>query len=208
MGNRWSMGARRRTGYDSDVADRQRRRRPSERSATAAGGSSLEHVGLDHVHGAHVFVDEQQYFFLDEHRPVILVFDVPEARRRLLLRPPPMWPGPRGRSRPEGASSSSTIDQMRWCLAPPPPPPDSQRTSRSRVRQKWTSSSRATPRSIESGPGGRTAIWRWRRSQTSTSRRGGPGRFAPPGAAPPGARSASRPVRDGTSPGGGTPIWR
>ena len=77
MGNRRSMGARRRFGYHSDVADRQRRRRPSERSATAASGSSLEHVGLDHVHGAHVFVDKQQFFFLDEHRPVILVIHFP-----------------------------------------------------------------------------------------------------------------------------------
>jgi hypothetical protein len=75
------MGACRRLGDDVDLADRQRRRRPGERSATDPGRPRSEHVGLDLVHGAKSFIEQQQYqqqlFVHDEHLSVILVFDVP-----------------------------------------------------------------------------------------------------------------------------------
>jgi len=77
MGHRRCMGACRRRGDDVDLADRQRRRRPGERSATDPGRPSPEHVGVDHVHGAHVIVDKQQHLVLDEHRAIVLVVDHP-----------------------------------------------------------------------------------------------------------------------------------
>ena len=75
MGHRRCLGACRRPGDDVDLADRQRRRRPGERSATDPGRPGPEQLGLHHVNGAKFFI-EQQHLVLDEHRAIVLVVDL------------------------------------------------------------------------------------------------------------------------------------
>ena len=52
------MGTRRRLGDNADVADRQRRRRPGQRSTAPSGRPCFEHVGIDHVGGAQFFIEQ------------------------------------------------------------------------------------------------------------------------------------------------------
>ena len=74
MDYRGCMGTRRRPGNDTDVADRQRRRRPGQRTTAPSGRPCFEHFGIDHIIGAHFFI-EQQHLIDDEHAP--LVPDIP-----------------------------------------------------------------------------------------------------------------------------------